>query len=117
MIAYPRRLDIAAGCFINVGCIFENEAEVRIGERSYIGPRVNFFTTDHEPTTMANRPRSIRVGADCWIGGGATLLPGCELADRTVVAAGTVMLGRSYAAALYAGVPGQLKRDAERAAL
>lgn len=117
IVAYPQRLDIGSRCLVNAGCIFENEATIEIGDRCYVGPRVKFFTTDHDAATMANLPRPIRVGADSWIGGGATLLPGCEIADRTIVAAGAVMLGRAYSAGLYAGVPGVRKRPTGRADL
>lgn len=110
-VAYPERLSIGERAFINAGCLFENEGLVSVGKRTYVGPRVSFLTTNHDALTMANAPSPIRVGDDCWIGGNATLLPGCDLANGTIVAAGTVMLGRPHARGLYAGVPGRFKRE------
>jgi acetyltransferase-like isoleucine patch superfamily enzyme len=109
IVSHPQRLAIGDGCFINAACCFENEGGVTIGRRTYVGPRVNFLTTNHR-AGMANETAPIRIGDDCWIGGAATLLPGCTLASGTVVAAGAVMLGRVHERGLYAGVPGALKR-------
>jgi len=110
VINFPQRLVIADQCFINGYCLFENAAEVSIGARTYVGPRVNFFTTNHDDVTMTNVVAEIRIGADCWIGGNATLLPGCILESGTTVAACAVMLRGFHRAGFYAGVPGKLKR-------
>jgi acetyltransferase-like isoleucine patch superfamily enzyme len=37
-------------------------------------------------------PRDIHIGAGCWIGMNAVILPGVELDEHTVVGAGTVVM-------------------------
>lgn len=110
IVAYPQRLTIGDGCFVNAACIFENEGAITIGTDTYVGPGVAFLTTNHVAATMTNVARPIAIGARCWIGARAIVLPGCVLADDTVVAAGAVMLGRRYDERFYAGVPAASKK-------
>lgn len=105
IIAFPQRLSLAPRCFVNARCIFENVANVSIGEDSYIGPAVLFNTTNHEPGTMVAKHAPIVVGRRVWIGGGAILLPGVTVEDDAVIAAGAVLPAGIYSAGLYAGVP------------
>jgi acetyltransferase-like isoleucine patch superfamily enzyme len=111
IVSYPERLRLGELCFINADCFFESEGGVSIGMRTRVGPRVMFLTTNHDETSMTSVLSAIHVGNDCWIGAGATLLPGCELEDGTIVASGAVMLGRVHKRGFYAGVPGTYKRD------
>ncbi len=108
MVTYPDRLQIGRRTFVNVGCTFENLENISIGDDSFIGPNVGFFTSNHDLRTLSLVCRPVIVGSRVWIGGGCKLLPGCEIADNSIIAAGTVMLGRSYKAGVYGGVPGRL---------
>ena len=114
VIANPEFLTVGAGVFINVRCTFEGTGMIMIGDGTFIGPGVQIATTHHAPNNMALEAHSVSIGMSCWIGAGALLMPGCILESGTTVAAGTVMLGRSYSAGVYAGVPGRLIRAADR---
>ena len=50
------------------------------------------------------------VGADCWIGHGATLLPGARLGAGVIVGAGAVVRGEVPPYALVAGNPARIVR-------
>lgn len=64
-----------------------------IGDNTNIGPNVGLISTNHLPTNNAlftqNPP--IQIGANCWIGMGAIILPGVQLGNFTTVGAGAVV--------------------------
>ncbi len=82
---------------INYHCTFLDCAPIAIGDDVQIGPAVQLYTAQHP--IEANMRRSglesaspIRIGSDVWIGGGALLLPGVTIGDRSIVAAGSVVV-------------------------
>jgi acetyltransferase-like isoleucine patch superfamily enzyme len=70
---------------------------LEIGDFTNIGPNVGIITANHDLVDnskfSANAP--IRIGAFCWIGMGAVLLPAVELGDFTIVGAGAVVTAAS----------------------
>ncbi|PZO67758.1 MAG: sugar O-acetyltransferase [Paracoccus denitrificans] len=83
-------------CFVNAGCTFLDTGEIRIGDRTKLGPNVQILTPDHprDPTERGTGYESahpITIGADVWIAGGATILPGVTIGDGAIVGAGAVV--------------------------
>jgi acetyltransferase-like isoleucine patch superfamily enzyme len=71
---------IAANVFVNHGCTLNDMGGIDIGEHTMIGPSVSLLTTGH-PTAVADRRAGItiapiHIGANVWIGAGATVLGG-----------------------------------------
>lgn len=58
--------------------------------------------------------RPIRIGARCFIGGGATVLPGVTLGDEVIVAAGAVVFDDVPAHSIVAGNPARVVRAGVR---
>jgi len=52
----------------------------------------------------------VRIGAGCWLGAGAVVLPGTTLGRNVVVAAGSVVRGEVPDHAVVAGVPARIVR-------
>ena len=52
----------------------------------------------------------MRIGAGSWIGAHAVILPGTELGEHTVVAAGAVVRGRFPSHVVLGGVPARVLR-------
>ena len=81
---------------INHDCDFNDRAQIVIGSRTRIEPRCQFIT-DYQPLHAASRglgkmrTKPITIGADCWIGAGATIMGGVNLGNKTIVAAGAVV--------------------------
>lgn len=101
---------IGTKTFVNDSCAFQNLALVEIGDDCAIGPQVMFCTTSHEAGSKQRRAgrltqRPIRIDNGCWIGARATILPGTNIAEGCVVAAGSVVVHDCEAHGLYAGVP------------
>lgn len=68
---------------------------VEIGDFTNIGPNVGIISANHD---LIDNSRyivgpPIRIGAFCWIGMGAVILPGVELGDHTIVGANAVVTG------------------------
>jgi len=114
VVLYPERLEIGDDCFVNVGCTFENEGGVRIGAGTYVGPGVQFLTTNHRGPGFRNETAAIEVGERVWIGGGAIVLPGARLGEGVVVGAGAVVRGSLAQPGLYVGVPARPANAPER---
>jgi acetyltransferase-like isoleucine patch superfamily enzyme len=66
---------------------------VEIGDFTNIGPHVGILSANHDliDNTKFSNADPIRIGAFCWIGMGALILPGTELGDFTIVGAGAVV--------------------------
>ena len=95
-VDYGVHIHFGRDVFVNYGGVFLDVCEIRIGDRTQIGPNVQILTPDH-PRDAASRAtgaewgRPITVGADVWIGGGAILLPGVTVGDGAIIGAGAVV--------------------------
>jgi hypothetical protein len=80
--------------FQSPGTYFQNfNAQIYIGKGSYIAPNVGIITANHDLADLdAHMDGSdVIIGEKCWIGMNSVILPGVELGNRTIVAAGTVV--------------------------
>lgn len=66
---------------------------VEVGDYTNIGPNVGIVSSNHDlvdnDAHVATAP--IVIGRFCWLGMGAVVLPGTQLADFTIVGAGAVV--------------------------
>jgi maltose O-acetyltransferase len=110
------RFALGAGSSLNYGCFVENVAPVVIGEDTGVGFQVRIITSSHEPGDPDHAwgdwvPAPVRIGSGCWIGTGATILPGVTIGDGCLVAAGAVVTRDCESHGMYAGVPARRIRD------
>jgi serine acetyltransferase len=91
-------------------------ASVHIGNRVYIGHDVTLLTVDHEIGSTKQRcgghdrlPIIIRDGV--WLGSRVTILPGVNVGEGAVVAAGAVVARDVPPDTLVAGVPAEVVRE------
>ncbi len=87
---------------------------IDIGDDTMIGPNVSLITSGH-PTNVTERRAGIvvapiSIGANVWIGAGATVLGGVRVGDGAVIAAGAVVTRDVPAATLVGGVPAEVLR-------
>ena len=92
---YPR-LTIGQHCWINIGCHFELNAPIRIGNHVSIGPEVMLLTGTHAMGTTERRAAAfvahpVTIGNGVWIGARCIVLPGVTIGAGSVIAAGTTV--------------------------
>lgn len=74
------------------GCYIQAIGKVRIGDYTQIGPNVNIISANHRVEDLREHlPQQVTIGRYCWLGAGATVLPGVTLGDFTIVGAGSVV--------------------------
>lgn len=104
---YGSNIHVGDNVFFNFNCVVLDVAEVTIGSRTMFGPAVQIYTATH-PIEAHERMKGleagnpIAIGKDVWVGGGAIILPGVSIGDRSVIGAGAVVT-RDIPADVFAG--------------
>ena len=89
-----KNIHIGKNVFFNMGCKFQDQGGIFIGDGVLIGHNVVLATLNHakspcDRSTML--PAPIHIGKNVWIGANATVLPGVTIGDGAIVAAGAVV--------------------------
>lgn len=93
---YGSNIYVGDNVFFNFNCVILDVAEVTIGSGTMFGPAVQVYTATH-PIEAHERMKGleagqpIQIGAEVWVGGGAIILPGVTIGDRSVIGAGAVV--------------------------
>ena len=113
------------GCNIHVGdnfyagynCTILDYAEIHIGNNCLIGPNVGIYTTGHnlkpDDRYKTGYAESINIGNDLWIGGHSCIMPGVNIGDGAVVAAGSVVTKDVEPRTFVGGVPARFIKNIE----
>lgn len=93
---YGSNIVLGAGVFMNYGCVVLDVAMVEIGELTQIASGVQILAADHPRDPEQRRAglefgRPVRIGANCWIGAGALILPGVTVGNDAIIGAGAVV--------------------------
>ena len=112
---YGSNIHLGQRVYFNFNCVVLDVCEVRIGEFTLFGPAVQIYTATH-PLNAAQRRREefakpIEIGSDCWVGGGAIILPGVKIGDKSVIGAGSVVTRDVPAGVVAAGNPCRVLRE------
>jgi maltose O-acetyltransferase len=106
---YGRNIIAGRKVYMNFDCVILDVAEVTIGDYCLFGPAVHVYTAthplDHELRRRQEFAKPVRIGADVWVGGGAIILPGVSIGERTVIGAGSVVTRDMPSDVLAAGNP------------
>lgn len=107
---YGENISIGNNVFINFNFSVLSDTNVEIGDNCYIGPNVQLYTAIHpldpeERNQGINLAKRIKIGANCWIGGGAIVLPGVEICEGCTIGAGSVVTKNIPARSVAVGNP------------
>jgi serine acetyltransferase len=76
----------------STSCYIQGYGGIYIGDYTQIGPNVGIVSTNHDLyNNSLHIKEQVTIGKYCWIGKGATILPGVELGDYIIVGAGAVV--------------------------
>jgi acetyltransferase-like isoleucine patch superfamily enzyme len=123
-VNHPTQLAVEMGGLLEIGdrvgmtgaAIYCAE-RITIGNDVLIGANCRIYDTDFHPVDFQERRSGARpktapvaIGNDVWLGAGATVLKGVTSGDRTVVAAGAVVVADLPSDVVAGGVPAKLIR-------
>jgi acetyltransferase-like isoleucine patch superfamily enzyme len=106
---------------ISARAYLAGQGGITIGDDVIMGPNVQIFSENHAYADL-NVPikqqgvikQAVKIGNNCWIGGGATILAGVILGDGCVVAAGSVVNKSFPENTVVGGIPAKaIKNRAE----
>jgi len=112
-------LDIGAGAGLSACTIVCMEA-VTIGPGAYVGGGARIYDTDFhslDPQVRLHgdddqvRTAPVAIGAECFVGGYATILKGVRIGDQAVIGAGAVVAGEVPARQIWGGNPARFIRE------
>lgn len=99
--------------------VSEKSCNLVIGDRVAIGPRVNIIlSSDANWSKLMDHleyvKSTVTLEDDCWIGAGATILPGVTIGKCAIVGAGAVVTKNVQPWTVVAGVPAKKIKDIDR---
>lgn len=103
-----RKVNMGDHNVINYGCIFDGRRyQIRIGSNVSIGPEAAVLTLGHDPQSpeFADKGGDVIIGDRVWIGYRALILPGIEIGEGAVIAAGSVVTKSVPAYTIVGGNP------------
>ena len=108
-----KNIHVGKNVFINMGCKFQDQGGIFIGDGALIGHNVVLATLNHakSPKDRASMiPAPVHIGRNVWIGSNATVLPGVTIGDGAIVAAGAVVDKDVPENTIVGGVPAKIIR-------
>lgn len=108
-----KNIHVGKNVFINMGCKFQDQGGIFIGDGTLIGHNVVLATLNHamSPDNRSTMiPKPIHIGKNVWIGSNATVLPGVTIGDGAVIAAGAVVAKDVPENTVVGGVPAKTIR-------
>ena len=107
---------LGKGVYANFGVTFVDDTHIYIGDGTMLGPNVVIATAGHpiDPELRAralqyNMP--VRIGRNCWLGGGVIVMPGVTIGDNTVIGAGSVVTKDIPSGVVAVGNPCKVMRE------
>ncbi|WP_232549046.1 acyltransferase [Propioniciclava soli] len=111
-----RLLTIGARTIVGDGAILDARGGLRIGSDVNFSTGVQIWTAQHDWSgdDFGYVKAPVTIGDRAWLGPAVIVLPGTDIGEGVVLAAGAVAKGTLEPYGLYAGVPAKRIRDRPR---
>lgn len=108
-IDFPMQMRFGNNVFINHSFTAMSIGGIELGDNVQIGPHVTIVTDNHDlKNRYVLKCRGVCVGANAWIGAGATIMPGVTVGENAVIAGGAVVTKDVPANAIVGGNPAKI---------
>ncbi|KAJ4146893.1 hypothetical protein LMH87_001452 [Akanthomyces muscarius] len=114
---YGYNICIGNNVSIGKGCTLSDAGQIQIGDNCIIGPNVSMYTIElstdpkHRQGCHGTQlSKGIVIKSDCWIGGGAIILPGKVVGRGSTIGAGSVVTKDVLPFTVVAGNPARVLR-------
>lgn len=110
----PKKIDRGNRCpGLSPWCYLDGRNGIVIGDNTWMGPRVSIISMNHDIYDYKKyiEDQPIKIGKNSWLGAGVTILPGVELGEHTIVAAGSVVTKSHPSNVVLAGVPAKVVKE------
>ena len=108
-IDLPMQMKFGKNVFINHSFTAMSIGGIELGDNVQIGPHVTIVTDNHDLNNRyVLKCKGIRIGANAWIGAGATIMPGVNVGKNAVIAGGAVVTKDVPANAIVGGNPAKV---------
>lgn len=101
-VTFGRDVSVSMSCRLRPGA----RGSITVGDATLIAFKTLIYTRD--PLTGEDRP--IRIGRNCFIGGGSTILPGVTIGDGSIVGGGGVVFEDVPPRSIVGGNPARVLR-------
>lgn len=111
----PQKLSIGKNTFININCFIQASGGVVIGNDILIAPNVSIYSENHvfrdihrKINQQGYERKKVIIGNNVWVGANAIILPGVNIGDGSVIAAGSVVTKSFPRNSIVGGVPAKI---------
>ena len=116
---YGTNISVGENVYFNFNCVVLDVAKIKIGNNVLFGPNVQLLAASHPINALERRSglefgRSIEIGDDVWVGGGAILCPGVKVSEGAVIGAGSVVTSDVPPNTVAAGNPCKVIRNLDQ---
>ncbi len=113
---YGYNIRLGAHAYFNFNCVLLDVMPISIGSHVLFGPGVHIYTALHPLNAHERRSglefaKTVTIGDDVWVGGGAIICPGVVIGDGAVIGAGSVVTRDVRSGVVAAGNPCRVIRQ------
>lgn len=113
---YGYNIHVGDNFFANFDCVILDVCPVRFGKNAFLAPGVHIYTATHpikaeERCSGVEYGKPVTIGDNVWIGGRAVILPGVNIGNNVVVAAGAVVTKDVPDNVVVAGNPAKIVKE------
>ena len=109
---YGYNIHCGDNVYFNVNCVVLDTMKIKIGSHVLFGPGVQIYAATHPSDAETRKTlefsKPVTIGDNCWIGGGAIILPGVTIGDNCIIGAASVVTKDVPGNSLAVGNPAQI---------